>query len=104
MDKFFVVYAIDKQNMADVRNACRPGHRARLRLEHALAKPHVGGPMLDAAGGMIGTMLVVAARSTADVEAYLAEDPYVLAGLYENVAIHEYAWGLGAPLETPAAS
>ncbi len=97
MDKFFVVYAIDKQNMADVRNACRSEHRARLRLDHASVKPHVGGPMLDAAGDMIGTMLIVAARSAADVEAYLAEDPYVLAGLYEDVAIHEYAWELGAP-------
>lgn len=93
----FVVYALDKPGHADVRARNREAHRARLRVHEHPLTVQVAGPMLDDAGGMIGSMLIVEADDRAAVEAFLAGDPYVLDGLYASAEIRPFAWGIGTP-------
>ena len=72
-------------------------HRERLRNHDAPLKVQIGGPLLDKAGQMCGSMLVIEAEDEATVRRYLDADPYSLAGVYESVQIHRFNWGLGQP-------
>ncbi len=55
----------------------------------------LGGPTIDEAGAMNGSLLVVEARDIAAVRAFLADDPYVLCGVYATVEVRPWRWGLG---------
>lgn len=44
---------------------------------------------------MNGSLLVIRADSIDAVRRYLAEDPYVLAGVYAQVEVRPWQWGLG---------
>ncbi|WP_171181769.1 YciI family protein [Ruegeria sp. HKCCD8929] len=94
---YFVVHTLDAPGKAEARAANRPAHRARLRQHDHPVSVRIGGPLLDGTGEMCGTMLVIEASVCADVETYLAGDPYALAGIYKQVSIHGYNWGLGQP-------
>jgi uncharacterized protein YciI len=62
-----------------------PGHRDRVILR---------GPLLsDDGAGWMGSALLVQLRDRAAVEAMLAGAPYVQAGLYESVEIHDWQFG-----------
>lgn len=95
---YAVVFASDRPGMAETRAAARPAHRHYLRNPgaHAVAV-RLGGPMLDEAGAMTGTMLVVEADDLAAVRAFVADDPYVRAGLFASIEIRPWDWGLGRP-------
>ncbi|MEZ5841011.1 MAG: YciI family protein [Hyphomicrobiales bacterium] len=94
---YFVVFATDRDGHGAVRAAHRPAHRERLRSNDHPVRVLIGGPTLDAAGAMNGTMLVIEAGALGDVETFMAGDPYVRAGLYGRLEIRPYAWGLGVP-------
>ena len=96
---YFVVHALDAPGKSGARAENRPAHRARLRAHDHPLTVRIGGPLLNDAGEMCGTMLVVEAESRGAVETYLSGDPYALAGVYEKVSIHGYNWGLGQPEE-----
>jgi uncharacterized protein YciI len=92
----FAVWATDRPGMAAERARVREAHRARLR-EGGLdgLKVVLGGPTIDEAGAMNGSLLVVEARDIAAVRAFLAGDPYVLGGVYDTVEVRPWQWGLG---------
>ena len=96
---FFTVIARDKSGQAELRNRLRPAHRAWLREpgEHPIVV-RLGGPFLGADGEMDGTLLVVEARSEADVRAFLAQDPYCCNQLFETLEVREWQWSLGRPV------
>jgi len=96
---YFVVHALDAPDKAEARAANRPAHRARLRQHDHPVTVRIGGPLLDDSDQMCGSMLVIEAAARADVQAYLAGDPYMLAGVYDQVSIHGFNWGLGQPEE-----
>jgi uncharacterized protein YciI len=81
----FVIYCIDKPNSLDLRMATRAAHLAYIDT-----KPIdivVAGPLLDANGGMKGSMFVVEANDFTEVQRFSAADPYRKAGLFERVDI-----------------
>jgi hypothetical protein len=93
----FAVWARDHDGAQPDRQRVREAHRARLRAP----APHpvtvlAAGPML---GGpeqaMNGTLLIVVAPSLADVQRFVDDDPYVLAGVYASVDIQPWRCGLG---------
>jgi uncharacterized protein len=94
---YFVVYALDKPGRDSARAEFRPQHRARLREHDHPVAVKIGGPLLNDAGRMVGSMLVIEAETKADVEAFVAGDPYVAADVYASVAVHPFTWGLGNP-------
>lgn len=99
----FVIWATDHPARSAQRQQVREAHRARLRDP----APHrvqvlLAGPTLDAAAeAMNGTLMVVEAASLAEVQAFVADDPYVQHGIYDRIDIRPWRRGLG-PL-TPAA-
>ncbi|MEX5341484.1 YciI family protein [Pseudomonas sp. I2] len=99
MNQYFTVYATDKPGQQDVRERVRPAHRLYLRRpgEHRVVV-RIGGPTWDRGGArMNGTLLVVEAASIEEVQAFVADDPYVQAGLFECLEVRPWSWGLGNP-------
>lgn len=96
---YFVIFATDKAGMAHVRERIRPRHRVYLRNPGAHpVKVLVGGPTLTSdQATMNGTLLLVEAEALADVEAFVRDDPYTEAALFEEVSIRPWSCGLGSP-------
>jgi len=99
---YFAVWATDKIGMQEARRAQRPAHRARLRDPGShRVRVLLGGPTLaDDGDTMNGSLLVIDAEHIDAVRAYLADDPYVHAGVYATWEIRAWQCGLG-PLATP---
>jgi hypothetical protein len=95
---FFVVFCTDKAGFEDVRSRARPEHRQHLRNpgNHPV-QVRIAGPTHRADGAMNGTMLVVEAEMENHVHAFLADDPYIRADLFETVCVRRWTWGLGSP-------
>ena len=84
----FVIYCLDKPNSLDLRMATREAHLAYIDTKpiHIV----IAGPLLDANGGMKGSMFVVEANDLAEVQRFSAADPYRKAGLFGSVDIHGF--------------
>ncbi|MEM6748007.1 MAG: YciI family protein [Pseudomonadota bacterium] len=75
-----------------------PERRAGARAAHlAMAKRLMqegtliqGGALLDEAGEMIGSMLIIKAESREALDAILAADPYVQQNVFQKIEITEY--------------
>ena len=75
----------------------KPDLRARLRvihLEYMIAhKPDIlfGGPLKDAQGRSIGSTFALRYETRAEVDAFLAKEPYTQNGLFVSTEINEMA-------------
>ena len=91
----FCVICMDKPNSLPLRQATRPAH-----IEYVSQSPNtvkLGGPLMDEDGtSMIGTMLIIEAENRADAEAFVANDPYNLAGLFETVTVRPFKQAIPA--------
>jgi hypothetical protein len=77
-----------------------PGAMA-LRMQHLAAhlahvEAHLGdflvaGPLRNAAGEICGSMLVVKAGSEAEARAFLENDPYFAAGIWNRIEISAFS-------------
>lgn len=78
---------IDKPDHLQTRIDNRPAH-----LEHIQSSGIVemAGPFLDAAGGMIGSLVILTVDSMDQAQAWAEADPYAKAGLFESVSIREW--------------
>ena len=96
---YFAVIARDKPGQAELRTQLRPEHRAWLRSpgDHPVVV-RLGGPLLDPAGAMDGTLLVVEPDSAQAVHAFLAEDPYCRHQIFATLEVRQWQWGLGQPV------
>ncbi|GAB0118288.1 YciI family protein [Acidisoma sp. 7E03] len=84
----FAISAMDKPGAAALRAETRPAHLAYL--DGMVSQMVIAGPLLDAGGQAVGSLLIVEAESQAAVEAMAAADPYAQAGLFETVTIRPY--------------
>ncbi len=82
----FVISCFDKPGRLDLRQATRPAH-LDFAAHHQVA---LGGPLLDDAGTPVGSLLVLEAPDRAAAEAFVAGDPYGMAGLFDRVTIHGF--------------
>ncbi|HEY9217138.1 MAG TPA: YciI family protein [Phenylobacterium sp.] len=90
----FVAVCIDKPGSLAVRMAAREDHFAYVRANPGVVK--LGGPFLDEAGEMAGSLIVFEAESLEAAKAFNRADPYVLAGLFERVEIRPWKATFGA--------
>ncbi|MGB1209521.1 MAG: YciI family protein [Paracoccaceae bacterium] len=79
--------AKDKPNALDLRMANRPDHVAYLKATDAVQQ---AGPLLDDAGQMCGSLIVLDLPDMAAARAWVAGDPYGHAGLFASVEV--IAW------------
>lgn len=94
---FYAVWATDRPGMLATRLRVRDAHRARLREpgDHPV-KVVAGGPTLDEAdAAMNGSLLVIEAESIEAVRRFVDEDPYAVEGVYAQVVVRAWQWGLG---------
>ncbi|HET7335419.1 MAG TPA: YciI family protein [Rhizomicrobium sp.] len=82
---FFIVTAMDKPNSKDTRMATRSDHLAYIGGTNGAAR--LGGPFLNDAGEMIGSMVILEAENLDAAKAFAAGDPYAKAGLFQSVTI-----------------
>ena len=85
----FVVYAIDRDDAAPIREAHYAEHRAYLAS--APFPRLLSGPLTDDEGErMIGSMIIVEADARDEVERFFADDPFVRNGVYERREIRVF--------------
>ena len=82
----FAISCHDKPGSLAIRQANRPAHLDFAANHHVV----LGGPLLDEAGQPCGSMLVLEAPDRAAAEAFVAGDPYGLAGLFSTVTIEGF--------------
>jgi uncharacterized protein YciI len=84
----FAITTIDKPDSMALRAATRETHLGFL--DSIVAQLVLAGPMLNAEGQSIGSLLIVEAPALAAAEAFAAADPYARAGLFESTTIRPY--------------
>ena len=81
----FVISWRDKPGALDQRMAVREAHLAHMHSQGDKVK--LGGPYLDEAGQMCGSLIIVEDESLEEAQAFHAADPYKLAGIFETSTI-----------------
>jgi len=85
----FVVHCQDKPGAAQVRLDNRAAHLEYLKAN--LARVAMAGPVqTDDRQGMVGSVLVLDFADRAELDAFLAGDPYAKAGLFASVTVLPY--------------
>ena len=89
----FVLNCIDKPSGLSLRMATREAHLAWVGGRMDQMK--LGGPFLDEAGEMAGSLMIVEAADLAAAKAFNADDPYTRVGLWERVDIRPFRMTIG---------
>lgn len=82
----YAIHCLDKPNSLDLRMANREAHVAHLRAQgqHLVA----AGPLLgDDGQTMIGSLIIVDFAEKTALDAFVANDPYARAGLFQTVTV-----------------
>ncbi|HMV62336.1 MAG TPA: YciI family protein [Rhodocyclaceae bacterium] len=94
-----MLYALigeDAPGTLDTRMAVRPGHVARLQALQADGRLILAGPCpaVDSPdpgpAGFSGSLIVAEFPTLADAEAWMAEDPYVLEGVFAHTVVKPF--------------
>ncbi len=85
-----VTVALDgtDEGAAARRAAARPPHLARVTAMAADGTLTMGGAVLDEAGGMRGSIVVTRHATDEAARAWMAEDPYMTGGVWQDITMH----------------
>ncbi|MHC2438801.1 YciI family protein [Bradyrhizobium sp. USDA 4451] len=72
------------------RLAVRPAHLAGIKPMVECGELRAAGAILDAAGDMIGSVILAEFPSRADLDAWLAREPYVTENVWHTVEIRPF--------------
>lgn len=92
----YVIWAQDVPKSLEKRMAARPDHVARLKVLLEAGRLVIAGPMpaVDSSdpgeAGMSGSMIVAEFASLEAAQAWASADPYISAGVYEQVTVKPY--------------
>ncbi|MDO5059683.1 MAG: YciI family protein [Neisseria sp.] len=89
---YFMLLATDGEDVHEARAAARPEHLARLEALKAEGRLLTAGPtpLPDNAERVSGSLIIAAFASLDEAEAWAGEDPYVQAGVYEEILIRPF--------------
>lgn len=93
---WYSIVAQDKPNTLAERLAARPAHIARLEALNAAGKLLVAGPnpAIDSTdpgpAGFTGSLVIAEFNSLVEAQAWADVDPYIDAGVYEQVTVKPY--------------
>ncbi len=81
----FLIRAYDGEGMLDKRMEVRPRHLEGMKKlsDHIIS----AGGLLDDAGKMKGSALIMDFESREELDAYIAQEPYVLENVWERIEI-----------------
>ena len=92
----YVIYAEDIADSLEKRLSVRPAHLARLQLLQDEGRLLTAGPMpaVDSnepgAAGFTGSTVIAEFESLEVAKAWANDDPYIAAGVYQNVSVKPY--------------
>ena len=89
----YVLVCNDKPDSLELRLANRQAHLAYARGFADRLK--VAGPLLDEAGNMAGSLLILEADSLEDARGFNLGDPYQKAGLFASVQVTAFKATIG---------
>ena len=94
----FLVVAKDgtDEGALERRKQTRPTHLESIQPLVDDGTVLVGGAILNDAGDMIGSMLLVDFPDRKDLDAWLAADPYVTGGVWREVEVTPFRSAVGA--------
>jgi uncharacterized protein len=86
----FMVLAWDKTDEGGVsrRDAARAAHTKTITALHEAGSVALGAGILDDAGVVRGSLIVMDFPDRAAVDEYLASEPFQTAGVWESVEVH----------------
>jgi uncharacterized protein YciI len=90
----YVLVCNDKPDSLELRLANREAHLAYARGFADRLK--VAGPLLDEAGNMAGSLLILEADSLEEARGFNLGDPYQKAGLFASVQVTAFKASIGA--------
>lgn len=86
--KFLIVAHDGKgKKSAQLRQTVRPTHLKGIQGLIKKDQLEVGGALLDDAGNMIGSMMVVDFETRRALDAYLKREPYVTEGVWKKITV-----------------
>lgn len=92
----YVIYAEDFSESLEKRLSVRPAHLARLQLLQDEGRLIVAGPMpaVDSndpgVAGFTGSTVIAEFPSLEAAQSWANDDPYVAAGVYQNVTVKPF--------------
>ena len=87
------LFAHDKPDATAIRATNRPAHLEYLK-EHS-ASVQQAGPLLNGAGGMIGSLIILDVADMAAAQDWANADPYAKADLFASVTLTEWKRVIG---------
>lgn len=91
---WFVLQCVDGEHVLDARQQQRPAHLARLEQLYAEGRVLAAGPLPknpnDLSQGFDGSVMIVDFADRAALDAWLADEPYVQAGVYQSVTVKPF--------------
>jgi uncharacterized protein len=84
--------AHDKPGALDIRKANREAHLAYIKATGVVAQ---AGPMLDDAGEMCGSVVILDVADMASARDWVNGDPYGKAGLFSEITLREWKRVIG---------
>lgn len=88
MSGLYAIVTRDKPGAGAVRKEKLMQHLAHV--EKVLDRIAVAGPLRDDAGNFVGSLLVVKAESVEDARAFLEQDPYFRADIWDRIEISAF--------------
>lgn len=86
----YVIHAYDYPNSLHKRMATRTAHLDYVRQLKASGQFVLGGALLDDAGQMIGSMLILTLETDEQLQEYLRTDPYIVQGIWEKIDVKPF--------------
>ncbi len=88
----YMMLCTDKPGALELRKATREAHLAYVAETGCVVQ---AGPLLNEAGEMAGSLIVLDLPDMEAAKAWGAQDPYALAGLFESVRLQEWKKVIG---------
>jgi uncharacterized protein YciI len=85
----FVLIGHDISESTEKRKRHRPAHIEGIEGLEAAGRIHFAGPMLDAEGKPLGSVILFEARDLEEARGIAARDPYVCEGVFERHEVRE---------------
>ncbi|MCK8073948.1 YciI family protein [Vibrio sp. 1CM23M] len=93
---WYVIFSQDVENSLEKRLSVRPQHLERLQTLHDEGRLLTAGPMpaIDSGNpgeaGFTGSTVIAEFNSLEDAQAWADADPYIDAGVYQNVIVKPF--------------
>ena len=88
----YMMVCSDKPGALELRKSTRAAHLAYVAETGCV---ELAGPLLDEAGEMAGSLIVLDLPDLQAAKTWGAQDPYALAGLFESVRLQEWKKVIG---------